>query len=115
MGYAIPVRTDYTAGEVRRLAQPAKDAVQARRLLASGRARRGSDHGVVRWRACDLIMQLSKDLEPKVTAVPGAERRRVDVRSSAFPQGRKLGPRPILGVIPRARTLNSDVVCNNQA
>src|SRR5262245_28531931 len=34
MGQAIPVRTDYTAGEVRRLAQRAKDAAQTRRLLA---------------------------------------------------------------------------------
>jgi hypothetical protein len=29
MGHAIPVRTDYTAGEVRRFAQRAKDAAQA--------------------------------------------------------------------------------------
>ena len=34
MGQAIPVRTDYTVGEVRRFAQRAKDAAQARRLLA---------------------------------------------------------------------------------
>src|SRR5262249_12513892 len=34
MGQAIPVRTDYTASEVRRFAQRAKDAAQARRLLA---------------------------------------------------------------------------------
>ena len=34
MGQAIAVRTDYTAGEVRRLAKRAKDAAQARRLLA---------------------------------------------------------------------------------
>ena len=34
MGHAIPVRTDYTAGEVRRFAQRAKHAAQARRLLA---------------------------------------------------------------------------------
>lgn len=34
MGHAIPVQTDYTAGEVRRFAQRAKDAAQARRLLA---------------------------------------------------------------------------------
>ena len=34
MGQAIAVRTDFTAGEVRRLAKRAKDAVQARRLLA---------------------------------------------------------------------------------
>src|SRR5262245_18940333 len=119
MGHAIPVRTDYTAGEVRRFAQRAKDAAQARRLLAiaavlEGASReeaakiggmdrqtlrdwvtrfneQGADglinipspgmppklnaihkaflariveegpiaaiHGVVRWRACDLIMR----------------------------------------------------------
>jgi hypothetical protein len=34
MGHAIPVRTDHSAGEVRRFAQRAKDAAQARRLLA---------------------------------------------------------------------------------
>src|SRR5262249_7893383 len=34
MSHAIPVRADYTAGEVRQLAQRAKDAAQARRLLA---------------------------------------------------------------------------------
>jgi hypothetical protein len=34
MGQAIPVRMDYTAGEVRRFAQRAKDAAQARGLLA---------------------------------------------------------------------------------
>jgi hypothetical protein len=34
MGQAVAVRTDYTAGAVRRLAKQAKDAAQARRLLA---------------------------------------------------------------------------------
>src|SRR6202790_3309019 len=34
MAQAIPVRTDYTASEVRRFAKHAKDAAQARRLLA---------------------------------------------------------------------------------
>ena len=123
MGQAIPVRTDYTAGEVRRFAQRAKDAAQARRLLAiaavldgvsrEGAAKiggmdrqtlrdwvirfneQGADglinipspgmppklnarhkaflagivaagpipaiHGVVRWRACDLIMRLYEE------------------------------------------------------
>jgi transposase len=123
MGQAIPLRTDYTAGEVRRLAQRAKDAAQARRLLAiaavfDGASReeaakiggmdrqtlrdwvirfneQGPDglinksspgapgklteehkaflarlvedgripavHGVVRWRACDLIMRLYEE------------------------------------------------------
>ena len=123
MGHAIPVQTDYTAGEVRRFAQRAKDAAQARRLLAiaavlDGASReaaakvggmdrqtlrdwvirfnqQGPDglinkcspgapgklskehkaflarlvedgpipaiHGVVRWRACDLIMILHEE------------------------------------------------------
>jgi transposase len=123
MGRAIAVRTDYAAGEVRRLAKRAKDAAQARRLLAiaavlDGASRteaakiggmdrqtlrdwvirfngEGPDglinnpspgvppkldvthraflariveegpipavHGVVRWRACDLIMRLHEE------------------------------------------------------
>ena len=123
MGQAIAVRTDYTASEVRRFARRAKDAAQARRLLAiaavlDGDLREdaarigGMDrqtlrdwvirfnergaaglinipspgapakldaehkaflarlveegpipavHGVVRWRACDLIMLLHEE------------------------------------------------------
>src|SRR5260370_39928434 len=34
MGQAITVRTDYSSSEVRRFAKRAKDAAQARRLLA---------------------------------------------------------------------------------
>jgi hypothetical protein len=34
MAQAIPVRTDYTAGDVRRFAKQAMDAAQARGLLA---------------------------------------------------------------------------------
>ena len=123
MGQAIAVRRDFTAGEVRRFAKRAKNAAQARRLLAiaavlDGALRedaaklggmdrqtlrdwvirfneQGPDglvnipspgvppklgkkhraflarlveegpipavHGVVRWRACDLIMQLHEE------------------------------------------------------
>src|SRR6202162_6606377 len=123
MGHAIAVLTDVTAGEVRRIAKRAKDAAQARRLLAiaavlDGALRedaakiggmdrqtlrdwgirfneRGPEglinktspgapgkltdehkaflariveegpipaiHGVVRWRACDLIMRLYEE------------------------------------------------------
>jgi transposase len=123
MGHAIPVRTDYTAGEVRRFARRAKDAAQARRLLAIAAVLEGASreeaaniggmdrqtlrdwlirfneqganglinipspgmppklnathkaflvriveegpiaaiHGVVRWRACDLIMRLHQE------------------------------------------------------
>src|SRR4051795_7966606 len=123
MGRAVALRTDYTAGEVRRLGKRAKDAAQARRLLAiaavlDGASRteaakiggmdrqtlrdwvirfnqQGPDalvnipspgmppkldathraflarlvedgpipavHGVVRWRACDLIMRMQEE------------------------------------------------------
>ena len=123
MGQAIPVRADYTVGEVRQFAKRAKDVAQARRLLAiaavlDGASREdaakigGMDrqtlrdwvirfnaqgpgglinipspgvppklddthraflarivkegpipavHGVVRWRACDLIMRLYEE------------------------------------------------------
>ena len=129
MGHAIAVRTDYTAGEVRRFAQRAKDAAQARRLLAIAAVlegasreeaakiggmdrqtlrdwvirfnRQGPDglfniaspgvppkldathraflariveqgpipavHGVVRWRACDLIMRLHEEFGVSVS------------------------------------------------
>ena len=123
MGQPIAVRTDYTAAEVRLLAKQAKDAAQARRLLAIAAVLDGSSrteaatntgmdrqtlrdwvirfneqgpdslvnipspgappklndthkaflgrivhegpipaiHGVVRWRACDLIMRLYEE------------------------------------------------------
>ena len=34
LGQAVPIRTDYTASEVRRFAKRAKDGAQVRRLLA---------------------------------------------------------------------------------
>src|ERR1700674_1797070 len=129
MAQAIPVRRDYTAGEVRQFAKRAKDAAQARRLLAiaavlDGASRedaaksggmdrqtlrdwvirfnqQGPDglvnipspgaptklddthraflariveegpvpavHGVVRWRACDLIMRLYEEFALSVS------------------------------------------------
>ena len=129
MGQAIAVRTDFTASEVRRFAKRAKDAAQARRLLAiaavlDGASRedaakigvmdrqtlrdwvirfneQGPDglvnksspgvppkldeehkaflaqiveegpipavHGVVRWRACDLIMRLYEEFALSVS------------------------------------------------
>ena len=129
MGQAIAVRTDYSSGEVRRLAQRAKAAGQARRLLAIAAVLDGSSreeaarlggmdrqtlrdwairfneqgpeglinipspgapaklkpehkaflariveegpipaiHGVVRWRACDLIMRLHEEFGVSVS------------------------------------------------
>ena len=129
MGQAIAVQTDFTAGQVRRLAKRAKDGGQARRLLAiasvlDGASRedaakiggmdrqtlrdwvirfnaQGPDglinipspgvppklgqkhraflvrlvqegpipavHGVMRWRACDLIMRLHEEFGVSVS------------------------------------------------
>jgi transposase len=129
MGQAIAVRTDYSSGEVRRLAQRAKNAGQTRRLLAIAAVLDGSPreeaarvggmdrqtlrdwvirfnergpaglinipspgapaklnaghkaflarivdegptpavHGVVRWRACDLIMRLYEEFALSVS------------------------------------------------
>ena len=130
MGQAIAVRTDYRATELRLLAKQAKDAAQARRLLAIAAVLDGSSrteaatnagmdrqtlrdwvirfneqgpdglvniaspgapsklndthkaflarivhegpipaiHGVVRWRACDLIMRLHEEFGRAVPA-----------------------------------------------
>jgi transposase len=129
MGQAIPLRSDYTANQLRRLARQAKDTAQARRLLAiaavlDGASRaaaakaggmdrqtlrdwvirfneRGPDglinipspgappkleaahrsflsqmvddgpipavHGVVRWRACDLVALLQEEFDISVS------------------------------------------------
>jgi transposase len=45
MGRAIGVRTDFSADEVRRLAKRARDAAQARRLLAIAAVRDGASRG----------------------------------------------------------------------
>lgn len=154
MGQAIPVRADYTAGEVRQLAKRAKDAAQARRLLAiaavlDGASReaaakvggmdrqtlrdwvirfnaQGPDglinlaspgvppklgdthraflarivkegpipavHGVVRWRACDLIMRLYEEFALSVSddtiyrALKGLGFSHVSARPKAYKQ-----------------------------
>jgi transposase len=154
MGQAIAVRTDFTAGEVRRFAKRAKDAAQARRLLAiaavlDGACRedaakiggmdrqtlrdwvirfneQGPDglisipspgappklgkkhraflarlvddgpipavHGVVRWRACDLIMQLHEEFRISVSddtvyrALKGLGFSHVSARPRAYKQ-----------------------------
>jgi len=155
MGQAIAVRTDYTASEVRRFAKRAKDAAQARRLLAiasvlDGASReeaakiggmdrqtlrdwvirfneQGPDglinipspgvppklddthkaflariveegpipavHGVVRWRACDLIMRLHEEFGLSVSddtiyrALKDLGFSHVSARPKAYKQG----------------------------
>src|ERR1700730_17374693 len=154
MGRAIEVRTDYTGGELRRLAQRTKNAAQARRLLAiaavlDGASRedaakiggmdrqtlrdwvirfneQGADglinipspgvppklgkkhraflarlveegpipavHGVVRWRACDLIMRVHEEVWLSVSddtiyrALKGLGFSHVSARPKAYKQ-----------------------------
>src|SRR5207249_10022924 len=70
MGHAIAVRTDYTAGEVRRFAQRAKDAAQARRLLAIAAVLEGASReeaakmgGMDRQTLRDWVIRLSEQGE----------------------------------------------------
>lgn len=51
MGQAIPVRLDYAAAEVRRFAKRAKDAAQARRLLAIAAVLDGASREIVPTRS----------------------------------------------------------------
>ena len=158
MGQAIAVRTDFTTGEVRRFAKRAKDAAQARRLLAIAavlegasredaakiggmdrqtlgdpvqRARAGRSinipspgasklgrkhraflarlveegpipavHGVVRWRACDLIMRLHEEFGISVSddTIYRALKNLGFSHVSARPQGLQARPRSYGGV-----------------
>jgi hypothetical protein len=51
MGQAVAVRTDFTAGEVRGFAKRAKDAAQARRLLAIAAVLDGAPRGKMQPRS----------------------------------------------------------------
>ena len=68
MGQAIAVRTDYSSSEVRRLAQRAKDAGQAHRLLAiaaelDGSSREGAARlgGMDRQTLRDWVIRLDAE------------------------------------------------------
>ena len=62
MGQAIAVRTDYTAGEVRRFDQRAKDAAQARRLLAIAAVLDGASREDLLATSNPLTSQTEKNL-----------------------------------------------------
>ena len=68
MGQAIPVRTDYTVGEVRQFAKRAKDVAQARRLLAiaavldgSSREEAGEIGGMDRQTLRDWVIRFNEE------------------------------------------------------
>src|SRR6266699_7106407 len=77
MGRAIAVRTDYTSGEVRRVAQRVKNAAQARRLLAIAAVLDGASReaaatigGMDRQTLRDWVIRFNEKIASKVT--PGA-------------------------------------------
>src|SRR5947209_17893030 len=93
MGHAIAVRTDYTAGEVRRFAQRAKDAAQARRLLAIAAVLEGASReeaakigGMDRQTLRDWVIRFNEQgadglinipspgMPPKLNAIQGLRR-----------------------------------------
>jgi hypothetical protein len=90
MGQAIPVRTNYTAGEVRRFAQRAKDAAQARRLLAIAAIARDLSDTVFDYIFPRFRRELSSANSPRTARRPRLLR--VDVLSDAGGSPRNHGP-----------------------
>src|SRR5258707_15280904 len=77
MGQAIAVRTDYTATEVRLLAKQAKDAAQARRLLAiaavldgSSRAEAATNAGRDRQTLRDWVIRSNEQRAEGLASIP---------------------------------------------
>ncbi len=111
MGQAIAVRVDFTAGEVRRFAKRAKDAAQARRLLAIAAVLDGASRedaaklgGMDRQTLRDWVIRFNKQgpdglinipspgVAPKLgkkhrTIWPGSSRRARSQRSTAWCAG----------------------------
>src|SRR5712671_4189826 len=77
MGQAIAVRTDYTATEVRLLAKQAKDAAQARRLLAiaavldgSSRTEAATNGGMDRQTLRDWVIRFNEQGPDGLVNIP---------------------------------------------
>jgi len=77
MGQAIAVRTDYTATEVRLLAKQAKDAAQARRLLAiaavldgSSRTEAATNAGMDRQTLRDWVIRFNEQGPDGLVNIP---------------------------------------------
>ena len=107
MGRAIVVRTDYTSGDVRRIAQRLKNAAQARRLLAIAAALDGSSRDPMtfidaRWQieaAPDEHTEMRYPIRASESAQPC-----LDVPSPALRKSFAL-PRPVfvMGLHPRTQ------------
>ena len=83
MGQAVPVRTDYSASEVRRLAKQAKDAGQARRLLAIAAVLDGASRedaakigGMDRQTLRDWVIRFNEQGPDGLINIPSPEARR---------------------------------------
>ena len=81
MGQAVPVRVDYTADEVRRFARRAKDAAQARRLLAIAAVLDGASReeaakigGMDRQTLRDWVIRFNEQGPDGLINVPSLER-----------------------------------------
>src|SRR5436190_9967715 len=103
MGQAIAVRTDFTAGEVRRFAKRAKDAAQARRLLAiaavldgASRAEAAKAGGMDRQTLRDWVIRFNEQgpdgLVSKLS--PGAPGKLTDEHKGFLAQLVEEGPIP---------------------
>src|SRR6201990_3405661 len=112
MGRAVAVRADYTAGEVRRFAKRAKDAAQARRLLAiaavldgASRAEAAKTGGMDRQTLRDWVIRFNEDGPDGLTKIPSpGVPPKLDVGHRAF-LGRLVeeGPIPAIHGVVRWR------------
>src|SRR4030088_3596332 len=112
MGQAIPVRAGYTAGEVRQLAKRAKDAAQARRLLAIAAVLDGASRenaakivGMDRQTLRDWVIRINAQGPDGLINIPspGVPPKLVDTHSAFLARIVKEGPMPAVHGVVRWR------------
>jgi transposase len=112
MGQAIAVRTDYTAAEVRLLAKQAKDAAQARRLLAiaavldgGSRTEAATNAGMDRQTLRDWVIRFNEQGPDGLVNIPspGAPPKLNDTHKAFLAGIVRQGPIPAIHGVVRLR------------
>jgi transposase len=112
MGQAIPLRNDYTADQLRRLARQARDAAQARRLLAiaavldgASRAAAATAGGMDRQTLRDWVIRFNEHGPDGLinAASPGAPPKLDDEHRAFLSQAVEEGPIPAVHGVVRWR------------
>src|SRR3989449_10007879 len=115
MSRAIAVRTDYTAGEVRRFAKQAKDVAQARRLLAIAAVLDGSSReeaakigGMDRQTLRDWVIRFNEEGPDSLVnkSSPGAPGKLTEEHKAFLVRLVEEGPIPAVDCVGRWRALD---------